>query len=263
MPKQPVIVKNVNDGIDGAPPWITTFVDMVSLLVTFFILLYTFSSIREFDTFTYPKNIISTSGVFEGNASDTITAPQDDLMLAMDLARGSRKRHTRPVNELRKNLEDMGQKLTDEHLPIDLRGVADGLRVQFPEESGFAPGDDHVNSGLTKALKEMGETASFYPIMIVIEGHTDDAFVPSPRHPDPYAMSIARAKAAAEVLTTVGGFDPRLVLIEGYGPDRPRIQADTAVGRRSNRRIEVRLVSMSKDRVASLRLGEDPMGEDR
>ena len=67
MPKQKIIVKNVPDGIDGAPPWITTFVDMVSLLVTFFILLYTFSSIREFDTFTYPKNIMSTSGVIDGS----------------------------------------------------------------------------------------------------------------------------------------------------------------------------------------------------
>ena len=35
-------------GVEGAPEWITTFVDMISLLVTFFILLYTFSSIEEF-----------------------------------------------------------------------------------------------------------------------------------------------------------------------------------------------------------------------
>ena len=49
-----VVVKQVEDGIDGAPPWITTFVDMVSLLVTFFILLFTFSSIREYDSVTIP-----------------------------------------------------------------------------------------------------------------------------------------------------------------------------------------------------------------
>jgi len=107
MGKQPIKIKEVNDGVDGAPPWITTFVDMVSLLVTFFILLYTFSSIREFDTFTYPKNIISTSGVFKGDASDTMVAPQDDLMLAMDPPRGSRKRHTRQVNPHRQNMQDV------------------------------------------------------------------------------------------------------------------------------------------------------------
>ena len=170
MPKQKIKIREVDDGIDGAPPWITTFVDMVSLLVTFFILLYTFSSIREFDTFTYPKNIISTSGIFEGDSSDTIDAPADDLMLAMDLMRGSRKRHTRPVNELRKNMEEMGQRLTDEHVPIDLRTAGDGLHVTFPVDAGFRPGDDRVNAALVKALVELADTIQYYPLMVVVEG---------------------------------------------------------------------------------------------
>lgn len=251
MAKELIKIKEVNDGVDGAPPWITTFVDMVSLLVTFFILLYTFSSIKEFDTFTYPKNVISTSGVFKGDASDTMVAPQDDLMLAMDLARGSRKRHTRPVNELRENMEEMGQKLTDEHVPVDLRSVADGMRLRFPEKAGFRPGDARANSSLAKALVELAETISYYPIMVVVEGHTDDAFTPSPSYPDAQALSIARARAAAEVLVREGGMDPSLIMLEGYGPDHPYKDAVTASERAANRRVEVRLVSMSRDRVAS------------
>lgn len=263
MPKQKIIVKNVPDGIDGAPPWITTFVDMVSLLVTFFILLYTFSSIREFDTFTYPKNIMSTSGVIDGSASDTIEAPHDDLMLGMDLARGSRKRHTRPVNELRQNMEEMGQALSQEHVPIDLRGAGDGLRMRFSVDASFQPGSDAVRPALEKALTELGDTAGYYPLMVVVEGHTDDAFVPSPTFPDAYAMSIARARAAADVLVERGGFDPTLVLVEGYGPDRPRVDAENALERRINRRVEVRLVSISRDRVAAMQLGEEPVGGGR
>ncbi|MEM1449189.1 MAG: OmpA family protein [Planctomycetota bacterium] len=257
MPKQKIKIREVDDGIDGAPPWITTFVDMVSLLVTFFILLYTFSSIREFDTFTYPKNIISTSGIFEGDSSDTIEAPADDLMLAMDLMRGSRKRHTRPVNELRKNMEEMGQRLTDEHVPIDLRTAGDGLHVTFPVDAGFRPGDDRVNAALVKALVELADTIQYYPLMVVVEGHTDDAFVPSPRYPDEDAMGIARARAAARVLEREGGFDPSLVQLVSHGSRRPRNpSAASARERIVNRRVEVRLVSMSRDRVASMGLGE-------
>ncbi len=252
MAKQPIKIKEVIDGLDGAPSWITTFVDMISLLVTFFILLYTFSSIREFDVFTYPKNIISTSGVFQGDGSDTMVAPDNDLMLGMDLARGSRKRHTRPVNELLENMEEMGQKLTEEHLPIDLRNAADGLRVHFPESAGFRPGDARVSRDLERALVELAETASFYPLMVVVEGHTDNAFVPSPTFPDAYAMSIERAKRAALVLVEQGGFDPSLILLEAYGPDRPRTgNAASARERSVNRRVEVRLVPMSRDRVAA------------
>ena len=96
--------------------------------------------------------------------------------------------------------------------------------------------------------------------MVVIEEHTDDAFVPSPSFPDAYAMSLARARAAADVLVERGGFDPTLILIEGYGPDRPRVDAKTALERRANRRVEVRLVSISRDRVAAMQLGEEPAG---
>lgn len=256
MAKQKIKIKEVQDGLEGAPLWITTFVDMVSLLVTFFILLYTFSSIREFDTFTYPKNIISTSGIFNGESSDTIEAPADDLMLAMDLKRGSRKRHTRPVDALRKNMEDMGQKLTEEHLPIDLRGAGDGLQVGFPASAGFRPGDARANGALAKSLVELADTIQYYPLMLVVEGHTDDAFVPSPTYPDADALSIARARSAAEILAQEGGFDPSLIMLEAYGDRRPRdAEAATPRERAVNRRVEVRLVSMSKDRIAARTLG--------
>ncbi len=251
MAQDKIKIKEVNDGVDGAPPWITTFVDMVSLLVTFFILLYTFASMKEFDTFTYPKHVISTSGVFKGDASDTMVAPQDDLMLGMDLARGSRKRHTRPVDNLLENMEEMGQKLTDEHLPLDLRSVTDGMRVRFPEKAGFRPGDTRVNPSLRKSLTELADTISFYPVMVVVEGHTDNAFTPSPSYPDAMALSIARARAAAQALVRDGGMDPSLIMLEGYGEERPYVEALTATERSANRRVEVRLVSMSRDRIAA------------
>ncbi len=258
MAKQKIKYRDVDDGVDGAPPWITTFVDMVSLLVTFFILLYTFSSIREFDTFTYPKNIISTSGIFQGESSDTIEAPADDLMLAMDIKRGARQRHTRPVDALRENMDDMGQRLTDEHIPIDLRGAGDGLQVGFPTEAGFRPGEARANPALEKALVELADTIQYYPLMIVVEGHTDDAFVPSPTYPDADSLSIARARSAAQVLAQQGGFDPELIMLEAYADRRPRDTGAASPRERAvNRRVEVRLVSMSRDRVAATTVGGD------
>jgi len=255
VPKQKIKIREVQDGLEGAPLWITTFVDMVSLLVTFFILLYTFSSVREFDTFTYPKNIVSTSGIFKGESSDTIDAPADDLMLGMDLKRGSRKRHTRPVNELRESMEDMGQALTEEHIPVDLRRVGDGMQVGFPSHAGFAPGESTANLALEKALVELADTMQYYPLMIVVEGHTDDAFVPSPRYPDADALSIARARSAADILARQGGFDPSLIMLEAHADRRPRNpEASSPRERTVNRRVEVRIVSMSKDRIASAAL---------
>jgi flagellar motor protein MotB len=148
-------------------------------------------------------------------------------------------------------MEEMGQKLDDEHVPVDLRSVADGMRLRFPEKAGFRPGDARTNPSLAKALVELADTISYYPIMVVVEGHTDDAFTPSPTYPDAQSLSIARARAAAEILVREGGMDPSLIMLEGYGPDRPFQDAVTVTERAANRRVEVRLVSMSRDRVAS------------
>jgi hypothetical protein len=149
--KEKVKVKTIEEGIDGAPPWIATFVDMISLLVTFFILLFSFSRIKEFETFSSPKNILGSRGTLPslGNA---MTAPKDDLMLAMDINRGSRVRHTRPVDQLTVSLDEMGQRMTSDHLEIDLRTMGDGLRVEFDADAAFSPGSAEVPVALPHAL---------------------------------------------------------------------------------------------------------------
>ena len=139
-------VREKQGPLDGAPPWITTFVDMISLLVTFFILLFTFSSIRENDAFTYPKNIIGTSGTFETSPKTDMDAPADDLMMAYDLDRGSRVPHSRPTDQLLENIEEMGQKLTQEHIQFDPQHIGNGLTIRFGERAGFSPGSTRVNS---------------------------------------------------------------------------------------------------------------------
>ncbi|MEZ6014494.1 MAG: OmpA family protein [Planctomycetota bacterium] len=249
MPEK-VIVKEVEDGIEGAPPWITTFVDMVSLLVTFFILLFTFSSIREYDSFTIPKNLIGTKGMQDTKGSH-MEAPTDDLMLAMDLARGSRTRHNRPVDQLSESLDAMGQKMTEDHMPIDLRTVGDGIRIEFDAKGSFAPGSAKIEPFLERALAELGKTVQHYPLVVLIEGHTDDAFRPSNRYPTESAMAIARARAAAEVVTGRGGLDPAMVQISAVGSSLPRaMEKDSAVARKMNRRVTVRLVAMGKERAS-------------
>lgn len=248
MAQRKIKIKEVEDGLDGAPMWITTFVDMVSLLVTFFILLYTFSSIRPYDAFTYPKNILSTSGLFNGSATDTIIAPQDDLMLAMDIHRGSRIRHTRPVQHLRKNMDEMGQALQEDQVEVDIREAEDGLRVRFGRNASFGPGSVTPNEPLRKALRELAETAQFYPIQLVVEGHTDGNFVPTRRHATADQLSLARARAASAVLVEDGKYARDLIGLEAYGASTPRYaDAQSASERTINRRVEVRLVSISQE----------------
>lgn len=243
-------VKDVDGGLNGAPLWITTFVDMISLLVTFFILLLTFSSMRDDDEFGYPRNLIGTAGVLEGQGKSDMVAPNDDIMQAYDLLKGGRQSHARSAADLPESIEDMGQNLTDEHLEIDLRQASSGLRIVFPERAGFAPGSAWINAPLRKALGEMGRTLEYYPHTVLIEGFTDGAFQSSADYPTAFDLSLARAAAAAKVMSEESGLPPALVQVAGLGSERPRSSGeDSALERRIDRRVEVIVVAMERGRA--------------
>jgi len=245
-------VRIVNGGIDGAPAWICTFVDMISLLVTFFILLFTFSSVRDYDAFTFQSNLVSSSGIWSEAGSTDVTAPDDDFMQAFDLMRGGRTPHERSADDLLQNIEEMGQRLTDEHIELDTSKMSDGLRIQFDERGGFAPGSARVNDVLSKALGELGRMAQHYPHTLVIEGFTDADFVRTPRYPTAEELSLARARAAADVLVSLSGMPRERLQVAGLGSRRPRSSDASALGRRADRRVEVRILAMDRARAKLL-----------
>jgi len=252
---EPVKIKfrEVNGGLDGAPLWITTFVDMTSLLVTFFILLFTFSSIREYDAFSYPRSVLEETGILSRSGERDMVAPNDDIMQAYDILRGGRSPHARPADKLPENLEEMGQKLAEEHVKVSVRHVSDGLRVCFPVRAGFAPGSVNVNEALRTALGEMGRTMQHYPHVLVIEGYTDDAFHPTPQWPTAEDLSLGRAQAAARVLLEESDLPDELVQVAGLGAARPRSGgAGSALERQAGRRVEVVIVAMETVRAKRL-----------
>ncbi len=246
----------VEGPLDGAPGWVATFVDMISLLVTFFILLFTFASMQDYDSFSYPKNILGTKGVLEKKGGQYMEAPDNDIMSATDMLRGADTPHSRPSDQLPESIEQMGQKLTDDHIEFDGRDVQDGFRMRFDERAGFAPGSATVNPVLKKVLTEMGQSLQYYQHLIVVEGYTDDNFVPTSTYDTPEALSLARAQAASVVLLRGTKLSPKAIQLAGMG-DSPleNHKGKTALDRAANRRVEIRILSMSEQR-AKILLGE-------
>ena len=113
----------------GAPDWIVTFSDMISLLVTFFVMLMSFSTMEE-------KEELLISQAFSNNTQghvqnvkghSAVEPPREDRMHAIHPMRGGLKPHARPPEELYENLDEMGQKATKEHLQLDFSESVDGL----------------------------------------------------------------------------------------------------------------------------------------
>ena len=238
----------------GAPEWIVTFSDMVSLLVTFFVMLMSFSTMEEREELLVTQAFSNnTMGMVESvNGHSAVEPPPEDRMHAIHPMRGGLKPHVRPDEELSENLEEMGQKASAEHLELDFNQAVDGLVITFDRAAAFAPGSAEVPADLRPRLIELARILEHYAHLIVVEGYTDTAFQPVPRYPSAEALAAARASAAARVMTENSRLGPEVIQIAGVGSARPRDTNQTADGRTANRRVEVRILSLSKARAQML-----------
>ena len=133
---------------------------------------------------------------------------QHDFLAAMNVSRGGTVPHSRPPEELPENLDDMGAALTEDHIEVDFVGTPDGLVIRFGERCAFKPGSAEVPAELVRCLTSMGAVLPHYQSLIVVEGFTDDGFLPTPEFQTSDALAHARAFAAAEALL-------RELMIEG------------------------------------------------
>ena len=229
----------------GAPEWIVTFADMTSLLVTFFVMLMTFSTMDKLEMMLIQGvRLVGRGGVAEEDKGHTPYEPsEDDIYSASDPNEGAQIPHSRPEWELNEVEGDMGQRKDPDQLERDLRDIADGLQITFSDEAGFAPGSAVVSPRLRRSLLEISEVLSHYPHLVVVEGFTDDHFQPTPDFPSSQALGVARAAAAAKLLLDGGGLSPRLVQVAGIGAQRFLADNETALDRARNRRVELRVLS--------------------
>ncbi len=246
MGKQPE-----EEGPKGAPEWVVTFTDMISLLVTFFVLLMTYSSMNPRDFVKISSFLDTHAGVLNTDHGD-VAAELTETALAsnQDPLRGGEEPHTRPPEHLYENLEEMGQKQTPEDQAVDLSQARDGLTVEFDSKAAFAPGSAEVTPDLKKNLEEIAEVLQFYSYLVVVEGFTDDHFRPTAQFPSADSLSMQRARAAAAVLTSSGVLSPDLLQLAGLGAEQPRASNVTPEGRQLNRRVRLRIMALSTTRQA-------------
>ena len=242
-------------GPPGAPEWVVTFTDMISLLVTFFVLLMTFSSLDSHEVLKVDSLLDGSNGPMSSRGFMLAEMAENDFIAASDSRRGANRPHSRPPSMLTENLEEMGQK-KDGREELDLKDVLDGLVIEFEEKASFASGSAVISTDLEKSLVEIGEVLQHYPHMVVVEGFTDGAFRPNERFDSADALSFARAEAAAKLLLDRTDMNPALLQIAAHGDRLPRADDVSPSGRRLNRRVQLRVLSLSKVRDSFLQTQE-------
>ncbi|MBI5896482.1 MAG: flagellar motor protein MotB [Desulfobacterales bacterium] len=229
----------VNKG--GAPMWVVTFGDMMSLLLCFFVLLL---SISEMDRQKYKQAVGSLGKAFavkmEGPPMDT---PKGMEIIARDFDQEIVE--TRLSQDLGKEIDQMvASDLVEYKDQIAMETTDAQVTVRLMGESTFDSGKDEIREKLKPLLANMARVLEKENSDIIIAGHTDNR----PMHSGPFKsnlrLSIARAAAVADFLLTNSTIDPKRISTMGFGEFRPIESNSTERGREKNRRVEIILSNL-------------------
>ncbi|MDX8395329.1 MAG: flagellar motor protein MotB [Mariprofundaceae bacterium] len=211
--------------------WMTTFADLVSLMLTFFILLVSMSTLDKTglqDISTYFQKAVS--------VMDAGTRTELQIIPPIDLQRTVTPREL--MLAMRQNSHTVLRNSTLEH-KIKAVIVKDRLYLRIKDAVMFEPGSAVLKKENMTALRRLAKMLATAPGKISINGHSDARAMPADsEYPDPWSLTLARSASVLHVLENEG-VSPRRLSLAGYGPSRPISTDATPFGRKRNRRVEI------------------------
>lgn len=214
--------------------WLTTYSDMMSLLLAFFVLLFSFSVIDEHKFTTFITAFQEYIGIIgEGQAALEQPGP-----LPMDYSDVGQRQLWELFEELVELIEQEG--LTGVQLDLQERGLV----VRFAEQVFFDLGEATLKPEARETLRKLAGTLRSLPNPLRVEGHTDNLPINTPRFPSNWELSVHRATNVVRFLIEEEGFDPQKLSAAGYSEYRPLKPNDSAENRAMNRRVDIVILNI-------------------
>lgn len=225
----------------GAPKWVVTFGDLMSLLLCFFVLLLSFS---EMDRQKYKQVAGSLEKAFGVQRKIRVMEiPKGMKIIAKDFDQEIIE--TRVLEDLGKEIDDMLSTRLEEYKDqIALEAGGSEITIRLMGDSTFDSGKDEIREKLKPLLRNLARVLEKADGDIVIAGHTDNVPIRAGPFKTNLRLSAARAAAVAEYMLANSHVDPTRVSTMGFGEYRPIDSNATARGREKNRRVEIILSNL-------------------
>ena len=229
---------------DSGPGWLTTFNDLVTLLMVFFVLLFTMGSVDTKMLKDFQYALQSGLGLLgEGSqvsiaVKETEPKPEHVEILVQEDSEAEPAEEQETENPI----DDVLEELTDEP-GINIRYSNQGAHITFEDFLLFDFGKADLNPGGIKFLNKMANMINKIPYPVRVEGHTDNVPIHTDRFPSNWELSIARAVSVVKYFAGSGKIDPQRLSAVGYGDTRPLVSNDSPVNRTRNRRVEIVLAT--------------------
>lgn len=191
--------------------WLLTFTDVVSLMLTFFVLLFSMSNVKVGDW----KNIIDSLSRTLRPVPDKVVKAQTATFNIGTIFR----RQAIDLNYLTSVIEE-GIKDIEPLAGTQVMLLEDRLVIALPGDLLFQPGRAEMTEGAREAMFVFGGLLRNIGNEIGVNGHTDPAPPVGGAYVSNWELSTARAAAVANALRRAGYEDD--IIAFGYADSRYR-----------------------------------------
>jgi len=218
--------------------WMVTFADLVMLLLTFFVLLLTMSSmdtkkLRDLMThFRESTGVLELAGAGEVYSLGSFINKYNDTdsLLVVDQKHFLTK--IKLVSNIKSMLKDLKNDIT---LSDDERGVA----LTFHGNILFDPGKTTLRKEVYPVLDLIGEAIEGCPNDILIMGHSDNTPIKDEIYTSNWELSAYRGISVLDYLLMRKGLSPSRFTVGGAGSSMPLYPNTSEKNRALNRRVEI------------------------
>jgi len=224
----------------GAPGWMTTFSDMTTLLLVFFVMLLSSGEVQKKEMRIIMSAFNGRLGVLRGGHSIAEGKFQN---MGQDVESLPSKKEGKKMSKALKDAKSLfkpQQKTKKVRINEDERGIV----ISLMNDVLFPPGSAELNYEKARPiLKNIRLLLSGINNDVRIEGHTDNRKISSSsEYKDNWELSVARAWAVLNGLVNIPSkvpIDEGQLSIAGYGSTRPVESNDSPEGRAYNRRVDI------------------------
>jgi len=253
----------------GAPMWLATFADLMSLLMCFFILLLSMASM---DVVKFKKVADSLKEAFGVQREIQIEQiPMGTSVIEQHFSPGEVK--PTPLEEIRQSTEEEKEKIdtpedmekakqkvieqTLEEIEEEAEKIRKSLRteidqgmvtvetngfrivIRINEKGSFASASAMLQPGFEPVMDKITRSVEESEGKIIVAGHTDDIPIKTIMYRSNWELSSSRAVTVAQYMLEKKHIDPNRILIEGHADTHPLLPNDSPQNRAVNRRVEI------------------------
>ncbi|MDH3762609.1 MAG: OmpA family protein [Gammaproteobacteria bacterium] len=228
---------------EGGSAWVVTFADMMTLILVFFILLYT---LADFEDEAY-KELIESVQIVDGEGSQisvidfaTRKGRNPEPLKVVEDMLGMNPGNV-PLENMKPALVSEMENMiehTDINDSVELTYNGDQINLQIDGRYLFSSGQAELKDRARYIFANLGQMFRDHAdYSIAIRGHTDDRNIQTTQFPSNWELSAVRATTVLRFFIQQG-IDPVRMTATGYADYLPLVDNDSTENRARNRRVE-------------------------